>query len=138
MTAAVFFSSDVGNPDTYGKFWADMQMFTTTMSQPDPERFLEQYLRREYSQKANKWSGRNICRWGNDEFEKTFVQCEGELDPVKRTALLIRLNDLPVKDNIIVPIASRPRVYGAVNKLALVLSGWDLAMSTLAGWYREA
>lgn len=138
VTAAVFFSSDVGNPDTYGKFWADMQMFTTTMSQPDPERFLEQYLKREFSQKANKWSGRNICRWGSDEFDKTFAQCEAELDPVKRTALLIRLNDLPVKDNAIVPIASRPRVYGAVTKLTLSLTGWDLAMSTLASWYREA
>src|SRR5262249_46158608 len=37
VTASVFFSSDVANPDTYGKFWADIQMYTTTMTQPDPE-----------------------------------------------------------------------------------------------------
>ncbi len=37
VTAAVFFGSDAANPDTYQKFWCDMQMFTTTMTQPDPQ-----------------------------------------------------------------------------------------------------
>jgi len=138
VTASVFFSSDVGNPDTYGKFWCDMQMYTTTMTQPDPERFMDQYLKREHSQKANKWSGRNITRWSSDEYDKTYALVETELDPVKRATLLIHLNDLPIKDNVIVPIASRPRVYGSNNKLALILSGWDLAMSTISSWYREA
>ena len=30
MTASVFFSSDVANPDTYPKFCCDLQMYTTT------------------------------------------------------------------------------------------------------------
>ena len=42
VTASVFFSSDVANPDTYTKFWCDMQMYTTTMTQPDPELFMDQ------------------------------------------------------------------------------------------------
>ena len=63
MTASVFFSSDVANPDTYGKFWCDIQMYTTTMTQPDPERFMDQYTSWEVSSKANKWQGRNIARW---------------------------------------------------------------------------
>ena len=41
VTASVFFSSDVANPDTYTKFYCDLQMYTTTMSQPDPERVHE-------------------------------------------------------------------------------------------------
>ena len=41
VTASVFFSSDVANPDTYTKFWCDIQMYTTTMTQPDPERVHE-------------------------------------------------------------------------------------------------
>ncbi len=35
MTASVYFSSDVANPDTYTKFYCDIQMYTTTMTQPD-------------------------------------------------------------------------------------------------------
>ena len=40
VTASVFFSSDVANPDTYTKFYCDLQMYTTTMTQPDPEVFM--------------------------------------------------------------------------------------------------
>ncbi len=138
VTASVFFSSDVANPDTYGKFWADMQMYTTTMTQPDPERFMDQYVSWEVSSKANKWQGRNISRWINDEYDKTYRTAEGELDPVKRAALFIRLNDLPVKDGVIIPLIARPRVNGTNLKLVAMPSGWDLDFSALQNWYREA
>ena len=36
MVASVYFSSDVANPDTYTKFYTDIQMYTTTMGRPDP------------------------------------------------------------------------------------------------------
>ena len=138
VTASVFFSSDVANPDTYGKFWADMQMYTTTMTAPDAERFMDQYKSEEISQKANKWQGRNICRWVNAEYDKLNAQGSSELDPVKRAALYIRMNDMVVNDNIIVPLISRPRVRGANLKLVTTLSGWDLDFSALQNWYREA
>ncbi len=138
VTASVFFSSDVGNPDTYGKFWCDMQMYTTTMTQPDAERFMDQYTSWELTSKANKWQGRNICRWANDDYDKAFRAAEAELDPVKRAALFMRMNDLVIKDNIIVPLISRPRVRGANLKLVATPSGWDLDFSTIQDWYRES
>jgi peptide/nickel transport system substrate-binding protein len=138
VTASVFFSSDVANPDTYGKFWCDIQMYTTTMTQPDPERFMDQYLSREISQKANKWAGRNILRWRNEDYDRTYAQAENELDPVKRAAMFIKLNDLVVNDGHTLPLISRPRVRGAGLKLVTSLSGWDLDFSALHNWYREA
>jgi peptide/nickel transport system substrate-binding protein len=138
VTGAVFFSTDVANPDTYGKFWADMQMYTTTMTQPDPERFMDQYVSWELSSKANKWQGRNISRWRSDEYDRTFRAAEGELDPVKRAALFIRLNDLACGDNHIIPVVYRPRVAGVGNKLNAPLSGWDNDMWNLKDWFKEA
>ena len=138
VTGAVFFSSDVANPDTYGKFWCDMQMYTTTMTQPDAERFMDQYTSWEVSSKANKWLGRNICRYRSEEYDKTYHAGELELDPVKRAALFIRLNDMVVKDNAVIPLITRPRARGANLKLVSTLSGWDLDFSTLQNWYREA
>ncbi len=137
VTASVFFSSDVANPDTYGKFWSDIQMYTTTMTQPDAERFMDQYKSEEISQKANKWQGRNICRWVNPEYDKLSVSASAELDPVKRVAAYIKMNDMVVNDHIIVPLISRPRVRGANLKLVTSLSGWDLDFSGLQNWYRE-
>jgi peptide/nickel transport system substrate-binding protein len=138
VTGAVFFSSDVANPDTYGKFWADMQMYTTTMTEPDPERFLDQYVSWELSSKANKWLGRNISRWRSDDYDKAYRAAEGELDPVKRAAFLIRCNDLACGDGYIVPLIYRPRVAGVATKLSAPLSGWDNDMWNLRDWYREA
>ncbi|MEI8326575.1 MAG: peptide ABC transporter substrate-binding protein, partial [Betaproteobacteria bacterium] len=138
VTAAVFFSSDVANPDTYGKLYCDMQMYTTTMTQPDAERFMDQYLTREVSSKANKWQGRNICRWQNAEYDKIYAQGEAELDPVKRAGLFIRLNDMVVNDGVIIPLISRPRVRGSALNLVTTLSGWDLDFAQLQNWYREA
>ena len=54
VTASVFFSSDAANPDTYTKFYCDIQMYTTTMNQPDPEIFMNQFVPWEYSTKENK------------------------------------------------------------------------------------
>jgi peptide/nickel transport system substrate-binding protein len=137
VVASVFFSSDVGNPDTYGKFYADMQMYTTTMPQADPQRFMNQYTSWEVSQKANSWQGRNIVRWRNDEYDRAYREAEGELDPVKRAALFIRMNDLIVGSNHIIPIVQRPLVSASLNNLRPVLSGWDTTMWLLRDWYRE-
>ena len=138
VTPAVFFSSDVANPDTYGKFWADIQMYTTTMTQPDAERFMDQYTTWEVAAKVNKWQGRNICRYRNDEYDKTFRAGETEPDPVKRAALFIKLNDIVCKDNIVIPIVTRPRVRGISLKLVAPMTGWDLDFYALASWYKEA
>jgi peptide/nickel transport system substrate-binding protein len=134
----VFFSSDVANPDTYGKFWSDIQMYTTTMTQPDAERFMDQYKTDEISAKANKWQGRNIVRWSSPEYDQAFHAAEVELDPVKRTALFIRMNDMVIKSGYIIPLISRPRVRGVGLKLATTLTGWDLDFSGLHNWFREA
>ena len=90
VMASVFFSSDAANPDTYPHFYCDMQMYTTTMTQPDPELFMNQFMSWEVATKENKWQGRNITRWTNEEYDKAFRAAEGELDPVKRAALFIR------------------------------------------------
>ncbi|MEO8544236.1 MAG: peptide ABC transporter substrate-binding protein [Burkholderiaceae bacterium] len=137
VTASVFFSSDVANPDTYGKLWCDMQMYTTTMTQPDAEQFMDQYTSWEVSSKANKWQGRNITRWTNAEYDKIYKEAQGELDPVKRSALFIRMNDLPCDDHCIVPVVWRPRASGTNLKLYAPLSGWDNDLWKLQDWYRE-
>jgi peptide/nickel transport system substrate-binding protein len=137
VTASVFFSSDVANPDTYGKFWCDMQMYTTTMTQPDAEQFMDQYTSSEVSAKANKWQGRNICRWTNPEYDKIYVEAQNELDPVKRASLFIRMNDLVCNDHAVIPVVWRPRASGTNLKLNAPLSGWDNDLWKLMDWYRE-
>ncbi len=138
VTASVYFSSDVANPDTYTKFYCDIQMYTTTMTQPDPERFMNQFCSWEVASKDNKWQGRNISRWRSEEYDKTFRAAEGELDPVKRAAHFIKMNDLVINDQAVIPVVYRPRVQAQSSKLKTWLSGWDNDLWALAEWYRDA
>ena len=138
VVASVYFSSDVANPDTYTKFFADIQMYNTTMPQPDPEIFMNQYVSWEISSKANKWQGRNIVRWINDEYDKNYRAAEAELDPVKRAANFIRMNDLLVEYKVVIPLVNRPQVTAVSNKLKAYLSGWDNNTGHLRDWYRVA
>ena len=138
VTASVYFSSDVANPDTARKFNADLQMYTTgTPSVPDPERFMQQFVSWEVASKDNKWQGINPTRWRNGEYDKIFRRAQGELDPVKRAALFIKMNDMVVDDVAVIPIVNRHWVAAMSNKLRATLSGWDNDFWNLKDWYRE-
>jgi peptide/nickel transport system substrate-binding protein len=137
VTASVYFSSDVANPDTYTHFYTDIQMYTTTMTQPDPELFMRQFLTEEIASKDNKWQGRNITRWRNEEYDKLYKAAESELDPVKRAALFIRMNELVIQNVVVIPVVFRPRVAAVANTLRAEQSGWDSDFWSLQNWYRE-
>src|SRR5262249_49402417 len=138
VTASVFFSSDVANPDTYTKFYCDIQMYTTTMTQPDPERFMSQFCSWELASKENKWQGRNITRWRNEDYDSAFRAAEAELDPIKRAAHFIRMNDLVCENQVVIPVVFRPKVAAISNRLRAPMSGWDNDLWDLKNWYREA
>jgi len=137
VTASVYFSSDVANPDTYGKFYADIQLFTTNLAAPDPEMFMRQFLSSEIASRGNKWQGRNITRWRNEDYDKTFRAAEGELDAVKRAALFITMNDMVVGDPVVIPVVYRPSVSAMSRQLRATVSGWDNVLWDLKNWYRE-
>jgi peptide/nickel transport system substrate-binding protein len=138
VVASVFFSSDTANPDTYSHFYCDAQMYNTTMQQPDPQFFMNQYLSWQAATKENKWQGRNVSRWQSKEYDEIYQQAERELDAVKRAAMYIKLNDLVVGDNYILPVVRRPRTTALKTGLTAHLSGWDNDLYQLASWYREA
>jgi len=138
VTASVFFSSDVANPDTYTKFYCDLQMYTTTMTQPDPELFMKQFLTEEQATKANKWQGRNITRWSNKEYDDNFKAGQSELDPVKRAAIFIKANDMVINDYVVIPVVARPGVQAMTLKLKATMSGWANNTWDIQDWYKDA
>ncbi len=136
VTASVFFSSDVANTDTYPHFYADMEMYTNNATQPDPTTWMLQYASWEVAQKANKWQGRNIVRWRNAEYDGLYTAAATELDPVKRAALFIRMNDLVVADNML-PLLHRAKVSASAKTLHAPQSGWDNDLWSLPDWWKE-
>ena len=136
VTASVFFSSDVGNPDTYTKLYCDMEMYTTTQPQPDPEVFLNQFVSWQVATKENKWLGRNVSRYTDPAADEAYRAAQKELDPVKRAAFLIKVNEIFCEANVILPLISRTRVVGAAQNLMHDHSGWDVDSWNIAAWYK--
>ncbi|MGE7469304.1 peptide ABC transporter substrate-binding protein [Bosea sp. NPDC003192] len=137
VTASVFFSSDVANPDTYTKLYVDIEMYTTTQPQPDPERFLNQFTSWEIANKENKWLGRNVSRYSDPEADKAYKAAQKELDPAKRAALLIKVDEIFCEANVILPLLSRTRVAASATNLMHDHSGWDVDTWNVAAWYRS-
>lgn len=134
---AVFFSSDPGNPDTFAKFNADMQMYTSPMREPDPGLFMQQFLSNQMSARANSWQGRNVTRWRSEEFDREHAATVSELDPVKRAAHFIKMNDLIVDEGVVIPVVYRQVAAGARKGLKAPLSTWTSYLWRISDWYME-
>jgi peptide/nickel transport system substrate-binding protein len=136
VVGSTFFSSDVGNPDTAGKFWADLQMYERSGSL-DPARLMEAFTSWNASQKANKWSGLNVTRWRSADYDAAYKAAATELDPARRAAHFIRMNDLVCEAGCVIPVVHRFEVGAQANKLVGELSGWDNQLASIASWYRD-
>jgi peptide/nickel transport system substrate-binding protein len=89
--------------------------------------------------KANNWSGHNVVRWVNAEYDRLWKQAEHELDPVQRATLFIRMNDLLIENVVIIPIVRRHEVVAVSHALqGMELTTWDSCLWDLAYWHRQA
>ncbi|HJV57828.1 MAG TPA: peptide ABC transporter substrate-binding protein, partial [Methylomirabilota bacterium] len=136
IPASVFFASDVSNVDTNVRFHADLQTYTV-FTGLDPQLFMAQFVSWEIPSKENGWTGRNIPRWRNAQFDRLWKKADGEMDPVKRAALFIKMNDLVVQSAVVIPVTWRNVVHAAANSLAGVEpNSWDSIFGRIAYWYR--
>jgi peptide/nickel transport system substrate-binding protein len=137
IPASVFFSSDVSNLDTNVRFLADLQTYTT-FTYLDPQFFMAQFVSWDLPSRDNKWTGRNIVRWKNSHYDHLWRKAEVEMDPVKRAALFIRMNDLVVQSSVAIPFIWRNVLHAAANSLGgIELNDWDSIFGRIAYWYRQ-
>jgi peptide/nickel transport system substrate-binding protein len=138
VQASVFFGGDEANPDTLNKFWADLQMFAQSMIQPDPQDAMQIYRSEEVAARANRWNGRNSLRYQDPEFDRLHESARTEMDPVKRAALFIALNDRLCGSHHVIPLIARTEVDGVGNTLRARLTAWSPDLGLLHDWYRQA
>src|SRR5262249_33475074 len=136
---SVYFSSDPGNPDTESHFYADLQLSTKILRQPDPQAFMRAFCSWEVAQKENKWSGANLARWRSEEYDRLWRAAETEMDPVKRAAQFIRMNDLVVDNVVVIPVFVRHATFAVTNWIrGFDFSPFSGPLWRLVYWTREA
>ncbi|PZV10063.1 MAG: peptide ABC transporter substrate-binding protein, partial [Leptolyngbya sp.] len=137
IDASVYFSSDPANRETLDRFSADLQMFATGNTNPDPGAYMKTYTCDEITQKANNWSKSNYARYCNPEYDALWEQSALELDPEVRQDLFIQMNDLLINEAAVMPIVHRADVSGVSNRLTgISLTPWDLSTWNIADWRR--
>jgi peptide/nickel transport system substrate-binding protein len=135
VLASVFFANDAA--DSYTRFHADLQMYSM-VSFPDPLRLMERFTSWRIPSKANDWVGRNVMRWRDDGYDALWRAVRSELDPARRAALFIRMNDLVVASGAVIPVVRRAQVEAVARDLQVETSPWTAALWSLATWHRRA
>jgi peptide/nickel transport system substrate-binding protein len=137
IDAAVFFGGDPGNPDTLGKHFADMQMYTTGPSSTDPQPHLQGWTCAERNSRANQWNAGGDGRYCNPEYDALFEELTKELDLARRAELAIALNDILVNDVAVIALINRQTPNAKLTNLdGPTFNTFDSSIWNIASWRR--
>ncbi len=138
LDASVFFGGDPGSPDTFQKFYADVEMYANNFDGTDPQAYLAAYRCGNEPKPSSQWQGENINRFCDPAYDALLDELArtGELE--KRGEIAKKLNDMLTKDTFtIVPLVDRGRVSAHSNSLGgVILNTWDSELWNVADWYR--
>jgi peptide/nickel transport system substrate-binding protein len=138
VDAAVYFSSDAGNPDTYGHFYADIQMYTNGPSNPYPVNWAQRFASWEIAEQANAWAGENPNRYASDEMDEVIRGMATAMEPDEQESLFQEMNRIATEDGVEIPIVFRTGVETVANDLAGYNPGpFRSDLWNIGDWYRE-
>jgi peptide/nickel transport system substrate-binding protein len=138
IDASVFFGGDAGSPDTFQKFYADVEMYANNFDGTDPEPYLAQYLCSKIPGPDNQWQGENINRFCDPAYDALVAELGKTADMAKRAELARKLNDMLTKDSFtVVALVDRGRLSAHSNTLGgVVLNTWDTELWNAQDWFR--
>jgi len=138
IDGGVYFGGDPASPDTFQKFYADVEMYANNFEGTDPQAYLSAYTCDKIPSPDTQWQGENINRICDPAYEDLVAQLAATGDLAERARLAIAMNDFVTKDsNIIIPLVDRGRVSARSNTLGgVVMNTWDSELWNIADWYR--
>lgn len=138
LSASVFFGGDPGSPDTFQKFYADVEMYANTFNGTDPQQYLAAYRCGNEPKPDSQWQGENINRFCDPAYDALIDELARTGDIEKRGEIAKKMNDMLTKDSYtIVPLVHRGRVSAHANSLGgVVLNVWDSELWNVADWHR--
>jgi len=137
LSASVFFGGDPGSPDTFQKFYADVQMYANTFNGTDPQSYLGNMLCDKAPRPETQWQGENISRWCDPAYDALHAQLATTAGIEARAEIGRKLNDMAVEGGAMIPLVHRGRLSAHANSLGgVVLNVWDSELWNAADWYR--
>ena len=137
VNGSVFFGGDPGSPDTFQKFYADVEMYANTFNGTDPQSYFGNGLCDKAPSPASQWQGENISRFCNEEYDALHAELTKTAGAEARAEISKRLNDIIVTNGGMIPLVHRGRLSAHANSLGGVkLNVWDSELWNAADWYR--
>ncbi|MCO6180078.1 peptide ABC transporter substrate-binding protein [Ciceribacter sp. RN22] len=138
ISANVFFGGDPASPDTFQKFYADIQMYTNNFDGTDPEKYMAGWMCDKIPSPANGWQGENIVRYCNPEYDALVKELgkTGKLED--RATIAKKLNDMLSNDVAQIPLIHRGQPSAVSATLEGVkMNAWDSELWNVADWSRK-
>ena len=137
IDASVFFGGDPASPDTFQKFFADVQMYTNNFAGVDPQAYMADWACDQAPNPSSQWQGANIPRFCMAEYDAMIREMAGTADLQERGRLARAMNDMLMQNYAIVPLVHR----GGVSARAATLEGhlmsdWDSELWNIMDWRR--
>jgi peptide/nickel transport system substrate-binding protein len=134
----VYFGGDPGSPDTFQKFYADVEMYANNSDNPDPETYLGQYQCKNAPTPENGWQGENINRFCDPAYDELHAKLTQTTDVAERQAIAKQLADMVTKDTMtVIPLVHRGTLSAHSNTLGgVIINAWDMETWNVHDWFR--
>lgn len=138
IDASVYFGGDAGSPDTFEKFYADVEMYANNFDGTNPEAYLAGYLCSKIPGPDNQWQGENIPRFCDPEYDKLVAELAKTSDMTRRGELAKKMNDMVSAVGMAsMALIDRGRLSAASNTLGgVVVNAWDTELWNAQDWTR--
>lgn len=141
VDSGIFFDASEGNEQSFNKFPWDLMLYVMPQGSTRPLTYMEQWYsgpeRENVSQKSNAWTGSNIVRWVNEEYDELWRKAQGETNPDALIETFIAMNDLVMENHVIVPVVVIGGGSIGANTLrmeTLVTGSFSGAYANIANW----
>ncbi len=137
ISASVFFGGDPASPDTFQKFYADVEMYTNNFSGVDPEAYMAQWRCDDIPMPSTQWQGSNINRFCSADYDALTSKMSKTAALDDRADLAKAMNDMLMQQYVVVPLVYRSGTSAHTNALGGVkMTDWDSELWNIADWHR--
>lgn len=137
IDGSVFFGGDQSSPDTFQKFFADIEMYTNNFDGTDPENYMANWSCDEIPNPDNQWLGDNMPRYCNPDYDALVAKMAVTSKLEERAEIARQMNDMLMQEGAIIPLIHRGGVSAHANSLEGVrMNEWDSELWNAADWKR--
>ncbi len=137
ISASVFFGGDQSSPDTFQKFFSDIEMYTNNFNGTDPEKYMASWTCKEMPSPDNQWIGSNMPRYCDPKYDELAANLAVTASLEERAIIAKRMNDMLMEAGAIIPLIHRGAVAAHANSLGGVKQNvWDATPWNIQDWHR--